>query len=256
MSNYPTPQIIIGKPSTGQQGDSSAQAYNKYNIHTHSLAQSSNPLLLGIRPNFIVSAVNENGTSLFIPGTKVVSLDNNQITLDNYPFLSSSNAIVYFTDNLNNSNVITINNIELQNVDNFIELPLSKGGFVSASQSDYIPLTNFNGFITLNNPLVNNVFPLIINNISKAYLYKLDLQLLSANNNAIVSSNISLLVDNLNIATYSLVNTSAVSLNLDLNTTTYSGLLNPGASFKLFINSLSILEPSILLAYNLYLYRV
>ena len=256
MSNYPTPQIIIGKPSTGQQGDSSYQAWTKYNLHSHAINQASNPLLLGIKPGFTVSAVNEAGLPLFITGTNVISVDKTQIVISNYPLLSSSAAIVYFTDNNNSSNVITLSNITLTNTNSFITLPLSSEGLLSASQSNYLPLTNFSGFITLNNPLTNKVFPLIIKNVNKAYLYKLDLQFLSSNNADVVTSDVSLLIDNVNILNQSILGTSLVSINLDLNTNTYSGLLNTDASLKLFVNSLSTLEPSILLAYNLYLYRV
>lgn len=256
MSNYPTPQIIIGKPSTGQQGDSSAQAYNKYNIHTHAINQTSNPLLLEIKPGFFVSGVNENGFDLFTTGTQVLSIDKTQVVINSYPLLTSTNSTIYFTDNTNSSNVITLTTINVQNINSFITLPASSSGILSSSQSTYLPVTNFNGFINLDNPLTNKVFPLILKNINKAYLHKLDLQLLSSNNADVVSSDISLLIDNVNILNYSILGTSSISIPLDLNTTTYSGLLNVDASFKLFVNSLNTLESAILLAYNLYLYRV
>lgn len=254
MSNYPIPQIILGKPSTGQQGDSSAQAYNKYNIHTHDINQSSNPLSLKIKPGFLVLAVDELGNQLLDLNTSILSIDSNKITLSSFPLQPSNNAVVYFIDNNNSQNVTSISAINIVVINNYITLPEPKGGLLSSDQAKYLPLDNFSGFITVDIPLSVNAFPIIIKNINKAYLYKLDLQFLTYNTS--VSGSLSLLLNNINIETFNIPNTSPTSVDLNLNTLTKSTLIKENDSVTLLFNSVVSTQTKVLLAYNLYVYKV
>lgn len=254
MPNYPTPQIIIGRPSTGQQGDSSSQAYSKYNIHTHAINQASNPLLLGIKPGFIVTGTNEFGANIFGTCT-VVDINSTRITLSSNPLISSLKPTITFTDNTNSSNGITVTNLTTSVTSPILSLPNTSGGSLSDSQAAYLPVQNFSGFINLSVPLTNRTFPIIINNLNKSYLYKIDLQLLTINP-ATASASIGILInDNTPIYT-ELLNTAKVSTYLDLNTSSYSSLVDVNDTVKLYARALVSTQSTVLLAYNLYLHRV
>lgn len=255
MSNYPVPQIILGIPSTGQQGDSSVQAYNKFNIHTHPIGQSPNPLGLDIKVNFFVSAINALGVSLLPASTRILTLSKDRITLTSFPLLAFSNCTVYITDNTNSSNVTVIENITIDNTKDYITLPVSKSGILSASQSNYVPVENFSGTLSLSRPLTYTVFPIILKSLNKGYLTRLDVQLNTINNVA-ASCSLSVLINNVNVKSINILNIAMANIDLDLNTVLISSLLNKDDTVKIIINSLNSAATSVLLSYNLYLYRI
>lgn len=235
------PQINLGNINTGQRGDSSFEAYNKFNIHEHNNSYSGNFLSLGIKVGFTVTGIYQD-TELF-NSAEVLSISSNQIVLSEYPLVSAPSVDLVFSDPLS-SNVYTIKDLSVSTTSNTIlssSVPLL-GGNLTANQSKRVDTILINGHLPFTN--TNTVFSLIIKNPQPFYITKLDLIPQHGNVNLNLVRNSSVLLNTSNI-TINSINT----FSCDEQTTNYSSFVNVNDHVKLQIVSFT---GTPYVSYNLY----
>lgn len=242
------PQVLIGNPQTAQQGDSLAQFYNKYNAHTHDDAATTNFLLLGIKPGYLVSALDANLNAALAVGTVVdaVSIDR---LIFNFAPSYNTNLDLVFADPLDFTNSVIVKNVSLSILNNYIlntQLSSSNGN-ITATQAGYI-----NNLLLIGNlPFIaqpNLIHTVLFSNLDLGYLTKLYL------NCQLGDINLSLLINNTIIKTYVLTSGEVMrDLSLDLNTATVSSKVEVNSSVRFKVNSYTNTP---FVNYNLNLLRV
>lgn len=243
------PQVLIGNPQTAQRGDSLAQFYNKYNEHTHDNAATTNFLLLGIKPGYVVSALDPNLNAAVAINTIVEAVSINRLVFNFTPTFNVPSLDLVFTDPLNFTSSVTIKNVSLSILNNYIlstQLSSSNGN-ITAAQASYINNLLLSGnlpFIAQPNP----IYTVLFNNPHLGYLTKLHL------NCQFGDINLSLLINNTIIETFVLTATSGVVVrDLDLNTTIISTKVDVNSSVRFKVNSYT---GTPFVNYNLNLLRV
>jgi hypothetical protein len=219
------PQIILGNINTGQRGDSSFEAYNKFNIHEHNNSYSGNFLSLGIKVGFTVTGIYQD-TELF-NSAEVISVSSTEIILSEYSLINAPVVDLIFSDPFS-TDIFIIKNLNITTTNNVISSSSVSqlGGNLTINQAKRVDTLLFTGHIPFTN--ANTVFSLIIKNAQPFYVTRLDLIAQHGNANLHLIKNNTNLLSNLNI-TINSVN----SFSCDEQTTSYSSYVDVDDHVKL-----------------------
>lgn len=214
-----TPQIQLGNIPTGQLGDSTAQAFHKFNIHEHNTGFSGNLLSLGIKPGFILTAIS-NYNQVFPVNTRVISVSSVVIEISNLPLITESDVEIIFTDPLNPNNIKILKAGVTSNSNLLItNLLTNTSGVPTVNQTKSIITDLKDGVIPFNGL---SKYSVIINNQIEQYISKLDLICYKGNCQVTLSINTRI------IATSNLTLNNIVSLDLSFNDVNTSTLVKVG----------------------------
>lgn len=232
MSNFVSPTVILGDPTTGAGSDDTTQGFRKYNQHTHLNSAPSDFTTYNIAVGDTVYIYDSNDQLVFntLVAPAITYLSRTELQLSTTATVTLTATTLYIKAPKEDSdNAVVIQGVDVTQASNLITFNSNqpRAGFLSSES--LTSLSNYQLSQT-NQVTASGIFPVLATLPAKSWATELNVYLTLGSGvvqfNTVIGSGTAALGDAMTVAEGALYSQSLVNDVVDLNAVTYPSNLS------------------------------